>query len=451
MVDTNDSSTQHDNSDPNNGDNKPPDEEAQTHTTNPPPLRAPLRALIQDFSPVWFTWSMNTGILSTLSHTLPYPSHWLHIISTTLYILDILFFILCTTLFTLRLTTHRSTAWKEITSDVNELCFLATLPISWMTLTTLTALITSNASWAGYPFTLLSYTMWWIGSLLTLIIALQVYLLLAQHPLTTPTTLSLAIILPAVATSTAAAEGGLISIYAHHINSRLAIPVIITSYLLLGIGLILGLLIYALFLIRLLQTDYFPPSKRPTLFLLLGPAGQSATALLALSAASVMHFPSYTSPDKHTAPFFTTSSADALRAASTLLALLLVGLGIFWLIYSLLALIPTFTFPSPFSRTHNLDNPRNPHNAHNSSKSNKSSWSPTYYSTLFPTGTLNSALTLLSEEMNSPAFRVLSTGLFILLSCNLLINLGFTVRGVVRGDVLVVREDPRRKAREKRK
>jgi tellurite resistance protein TehA-like permease len=447
MVNTNDSSsTQHENGET-NGENKPPDAEAQTNNTNPPPLRPPLRALIQDFSPIWFTWSMNTGILSTLSHTLPYPSHWLHIISTTLYILDILFFITCTTLFTLRLTIHRTTAWKEITSDVNELCFLATLPISWMTLTTLTALITSNASWAGYPFTIVSYAMWWLGSLLTLIIALQVYLLLAQHPLTTPSTLSLAIILPAVATSTAAAEGGLISLYAHSIPARLAVPVIISSYLLLGIGLILGLLIYALFLIRLLKTDYFPPSKRPTLFLLLGPAGQSATALLALSAASVMHFPTYSPDNPDTAPFYTESSAEALRAASTLLALLLVGLGVFWLIYSILALIPTLTFPSKFSRTHNPHKPQ----SHNSHQSNKSPWSPAYYSTLFPTGTLNSALTLLSEEMNSPTFRVCSTGLFILLSLNLLINLGFTVRGVVRGDVLVVRENPRHKAREKRK
>jgi tellurite resistance protein TehA-like permease len=424
MVGTNDSSsTQHEN--PDNGDDIPPDEEAQS-ASNPPPLRTTLRALIQDFSPVWFTWSMNTGILSTLSHTIPYPSHWLHVISTVLYILDILFFITCTTLFSLRFIIHRSKAWKEITSDVNELCFLATLPISWMTLTTLTGLITSNASWAGHAFTLLSYVMWWIGSLLTLFIALLVYLLLAQNALTTPSQLSLAIILPAVATSTAAAEGGLISIYSHSISARLAVPVIISSYLLLGIGLFIGLLIYALFLIRILQTDYFPPPKRPTLMLLLGPAGQSATALLALSSASVQHFSQYSDSPDFNAPFLTKPSAEALRAASTLLALLLVGIGIFWLLFSLYAILS-----SVLQRT--------------------ATWSPAWYSTIFPVGTLNSALTLLSEEMDSPSFRVCSTGLFILLSLNLLINLGFTVRGVVKGQVLIVREDPRGREREKRK
>ena len=241
------------------------DEEA---TTNSSPSRTPLRALIQDFSPVWFTWCMNTGILSALMHTLPYHFPGLDIISTVLFVIDLALFILFSIIFALRFTLYGKTAWNEISSDVNELCFTATLPISWMTLTTLSAIIVSNANWGGHAFTLVAYVMWWIGVLWTLVLATVVYALLTQRSLTDPKTLSLAIILPAVATSTVAAEGGLICIYSAEMSARLAVPVIIVSFMLVGMGIFLGTLIYGLFLQRMLVTGWFDGVKRPTLILL---------------------------------------------------------------------------------------------------------------------------------------------------------------------------------------
>jgi hypothetical protein len=56
-----------------------------------------------------------------------------------------------------------------------------------------------------------------------------------------------------------------------------------------------------------------------------------------------------------------------------------------------------------------------------------------------------SALTLFSSYLDSPAFRVLSTGLLILLVLNVIVNFGFTVRAVVKRRVLILREDPRMK------
>lgn len=403
-----------------NGDDKINDDMDLESPPQANPPRPALRALIQDFSPIWFTWCMNTGILATLMHTLPYTFRGLNIIATVLYVLDMVFFIACSTLFSLRFMIYGKTAWEEISSDVNELCFTATLPISWMTLTTLTGLIVSNASW-GAAFTLVSYAMWWVGAAWTLLFALATYILLATRSLTAPQTLSLAIILPAVATSTAAAEGGLICIYAHALSSRLAVPVIITSFMLLGIGVFIGLLIYGLFLIRLLTTDWFDGIKRPTLMLLLGPMGQSATALLALSTAAVMHFDTYNAPPPNTTPavFYTPQSASALRAASTLLALLMLGFALFWLLFGLTGLFHALL-------------------------GKQAKWTPAWYSTIFPVGTVNSCLTLLSTELDSPAFRVLSAGFLVLLVLGLLLNAAWTGRGVWRGDVLVVRVDPRK-------
>jgi hypothetical protein len=55
------------------------------------------------------------------------------------------------------------------------------------------------------------------------------------------------------------------------------------------------------------------------------------------------------------------------------------------------------------------------------------------------------ALILFAEQMDSPAFRVLATGLLLILIISAVANLYFTVRGVIRGQVLVVRDDPRLK------
>ena len=314
---------------------------------------------------------MNTGILSTLMHTLPYQFPGLPIISTILYITDLTLFVLFSITFSLRFILYRRQAWTEISSDVNELCFTATLPISWMTLTTLTALIVSNGSWGGHAFTLVAHVMWWIGVAWTLLFAIVTYALLTQKALTNAKTLSLAIILPAVATSTVAAEGGLLCIYSFDISARLAVPVIIVSFMLVGVGIFIGTLIYALFLERMLVSTpgWFDGVKRPTLILLLGPMGQSSTALMALGAASKMHFGAYAK-----GTFLTASSAEALGAACMLLSLLMFGLGVFWMIYGVYGIVDAVL-------------------------RKQTKWTPAWYSTIFPAGKLISTTLVLEESV----------------------------------------------------
>lgn len=62
--------------------------------------------------------------------------------------------------------------------------------------------------------------------------------------------------------------------------------------------------------------------------------GQSATALVALSAASTMHFSDY-----NRGTFLTGSAAEALSAACMLVALLMFGFGVFWMIYGMYGII----------------------------------------------------------------------------------------------------------------
>lgn len=321
-----------------------------------PSQRSTFRALVQDFSPVWVTWSMNTGILATLMHTLPYQFSGLRTISTVLFVVDLVIFVACSILMILRFALYGKQAWTEIIGDVNELCFMSCFPIAWMTITTLTALIVSEASWGAHPFTIVSYVMWWIAVFWTLLFGVGVYIILALKPLTEARNLSLAIVLPAVATSTAAVEGGILAIYAHEISARLAVPMIILSFMLVGIGFFVALSIYALFLQRILVNDWFDGAKRPTLTIVLGPVGQSASALIALSTASIMHFPEYSR-----GPFLQEAAAASLHGACMLFALMMFGLGLFWLLFVVCGIMDAVV-------------------------RGQAKWSPAWYSTIFPTG-----------------------------------------------------------------
>jgi tellurite resistance protein TehA-like permease len=358
---------------------------------------------------------MNLGILSTLMHTLPYQFSGLRTIAAVLYVADLVVFILCCTFMSLRFIVHGKTAWNEITNDVNELCFMACFPISFMTLTGGTALIVSTSNWGGYAFTVVSYVMWWIVVVWCMVFGVGIYVILTLKNLTESRNLTLAIILPAVATSTAAVEGGIVSVYGNGITARMAVPAIIVGFMLVGVGFLLGMTILALFLNRILANSWFDGIKRPTLMMLLGPTCQSTAALLILSMAASMHFPEY---NKGT--FLHETTATALHGACVLLALMILGLGIFWGLWGVYGIMDAVV-------------------------RGDAKWTPAWYSSLFPTGTLNTALTLFAEEFDSPAFRVLSAGLLILLTMNAIVNAAYTIRAIAKRQILIVREDTRKK------
>jgi tellurite resistance protein TehA-like permease len=318
--------------------------------------RSAFRALIQDFSPVWVTWSMNLGILASLMHELPYQFGALRIIATILYLADLVIFILCSTCMILRFCIYRKAAWTEITSDVNELCFMSCYPIAWMTITVLTSLVVSNSFWGGHAFTIVGYVMWWIAVGWVLVFGIGTYIILAQKSLTEARNLSLAVILPAVASSTAALEGGLITIGSYDMSARMAVPVIIVAFMLVGIGFFVAVSIYALFLQRILSNDWLDPIRRPTLMMLTGPAGQSASALLALSTAAKTHFPGYAK-----GTFLQEPAAAALSGACVLFALMMYGLGLFWMFWGIYAIVDAVI-------------------------RKQTKWTPAWYGTIFPLG-----------------------------------------------------------------
>jgi len=76
------------------------------------------------------------------------------------------------------------------------------------------------------------------------------------------------------------------------------------------------------------------------------------------------------------------------------------------------------------------------------------SWQPTANTLVFPLGTVCTAFLELSIVMDSPAFRVLTAGLLVILVVVLLLNFVMTAIGIAKGELLIVRDNPRVKSQQ---
>lgn len=144
----------------------------------------------------------------------------------------------------------------------------------------------------------------------------------------------------------------------------------------------------------------------------MGPTGQCATALVLLGTCADGNaaFAGY-----NTGPFISAAAAPGLYPASTMLALLLFGFGCFLLVISLAAICEGIV-------------------------KREIGWSMTFWSTIFPMGTMNTAMLLFAGAMDSPAWRVLTTALLIILVIDYLVCWGYTLYNIIWGDLLIPKD-----------
>jgi tellurite resistance protein TehA-like permease len=358
---------------------------------------------------------MNAGIIGILLHQLPYQFRGLPVLSTIAFVIDLALFVVFSLIFITRFVWFKKEAYYEVTGDINELALGVCWPIAWQTLSSLTGLIASNAYWGGHAFTLVSYVMWWFGTAWILGYLLFTFVTLIRRHDAFDRQLPPSIVIPAVAVATDATTGGLIANYADDISSRLAIPIIIVSFLLVGIGLIMSFFLYTYLLHGLLVDGWPAPEKIASMWLFVGPMGQCAAALQILGSSAQIYgrFAVY---NKGT--FLTESAAAPLDVACILLGLLLSGMGSIWALLALIAMIEK-------------------------AWQGQLKWNMSWNSIIFPTGTLTTSFLLFSTELDSPAFRAITTGMVILLVVVFVLNLAFACWKISRGELLIVRRNPR--------
>jgi tellurite resistance protein TehA-like permease len=272
----------------------------------------------------------------------------------------------------------------------------------------------------GTPFAHLAWALWIIDAALSVIICFSLpFIIMRDHSTNNSlSTMTAAWLLPIVSTIVASASGGIVASALP--NPQHALWTIITSYILLGTGFPLAMVVLTMYFHRLTIYRLPPREVVVSVFLPLGPLGQGSFALMELGKVSLKIFPLTNTLDA--------SAGRTFYNIGHLFALIIWGYGLVWLFFALATLWHARPFPF-----------------------NMGWWGFT-----FPLGVYAVATTTLAEDLPSAFFRVLGT-MFSLVVVVLWAGVGVeTARKAVEGTIFFAPcvgrwEEEREKARREAK
>jgi tellurite resistance protein TehA-like permease len=290
---------------------------------------------------------MDTGIISIIMNILPWQFQGLGIISTIMFVFNLVLFVAFSVLALIRLFTFPKHVKSESLNTLEELSYQGAPAIAYLTLVAQVSLTCSTA-W-GFRLTILAYVLWWIGLVWTVVLCSASVIVLTKRSITNDRELSPAIFLPLISVMTLGTTGGIVVNYSVGMSARLAIPIIVVSYLCIGYAFFLALLYYAIYAHRLIAVGPPEMAKLPAMVITIGPLGQFATAIQVVSTAANTRglFGSY-----NQGTWLTASAASSVSAASELLALMVVGFAFLWVTVAwYLVLEAAVTRKLPYSLT----------------------------------------------------------------------------------------------------
>jgi C4-dicarboxylate transporter/malic acid transport protein len=237
--------------------------------------------------------------------------------------------------------------------------------------------------------------LWTAGTLTGLAAAVAIpYLMFTAHDLALSDTLG-SWLMPIVPPMVSAATGA--ALITHLPAGQPRLDMLLACYAMFGLSLIASLAIITLLWARLAQHGPGPARTAPTLWIVLGPLGQSITAANLLGAQAPHILP---------APY-----GPALRALSLVYGVPALGFALLWLMIAAAITLSTARRGLPFSLT--------------------------WWSFTFPVGTMVTGTAELALHTNSHALSGLSVALFALLLIASATALATTTRGALTGGLLL--------------
>ncbi len=330
------------------------------------------KEILRHFTPNWFAATMGTGVLALMLGDFPYGHPALTVVAQALWCVNVLFFALFSLMFLSRAVFFPESFRRLFHHPVQPL-FIGCIPMGFATIVngmiTLWPISAASMVWTN--------AMWWIDVALSVISVLVVpfYMFTAQeHRMERMTA---AWLLPIVPPEVAAASGGLV---AQHLAPMLGTSVIFVSYVLWAISVLLSMGILTILFLRLTLHKLPHVDMAVSAWLPLGPLGTGAMAMITLGAASRHIFP------------LTDLAPMALlwQEAGVMVALVLWGLGLWWMIMAIVFTLRYLREGLPF---------------------NMGWWGFT-----FPLGVFDSATYLLAKETQFSPFLYLGTAFTVLLA-----------------------------------
>lgn len=289
---------------------------------------------------------MGTGIASILLKRLPFQFSGLGIIADCIFVLNVALFAVF-----MGMSIARYAIWPQVFKAMimhsQQSLFLGTLPMGLATIISMIVYVCVPV-W-GTAWVYLAWTLWWIDVVISLLTCYGLPFILFVYHRQLMEEMTAIWLLPVVAPIVASSTG---SILATVLPKNHASLTIVVSYIVLGSGFSIAMLVLGIYLHRLSLHNIPESQIIVSVFLPLGPMGQGAYAIMQL-AAGVRQLALEGSLDDIIGPesnLLSSSArslamADGLYGTSIAIALFIWGFGLFWLAIASLSILKTRKFP----------------------------------------------------------------------------------------------------------
>lgn len=238
-----------------------------------------LREIIRQFTPNWFTVTMGTGILALGINQLPFSFPALHIFAESIWFLNILLFLLFSTLYLSRWILFPFETRRIFAHSVMSM-FFGAIPMGLATIIN-GFLAFGIPIWGNFAL-LIARELWWLDMIMAVLIGVSIPFFMftrQDHSMQNMTAIWL---LPVVAAEVASVSAGYI--IPHITDYHAALNMMIIAYALWAFSVPIAFSILVIMLMRLMIHKLPHKDMAASSFLTLGPIGTGALGLLVLGA-----------------------------------------------------------------------------------------------------------------------------------------------------------------------
>ncbi|ORY17762.1 voltage-dependent anion channel-domain-containing protein [Clohesyomyces aquaticus] len=235
------------------------------------------RERIRHFTWTWFTMTMATGGVANVLYTVPFRFRGLYALGCIFFILNIVLFLFNISMISLRFYLYPRT-FKASFLHPTESLFIPAAVISFGTI--LINISQYGVDFTGYWLEQTMIIMYWIDCGLAICFSIGIYLIMWSTQTFTISQMTPVWIFPAYPLLIIGPHAG--NLAPKVSDPILALNIVISGYVIQGIGFLVSLMIYSAFLYRLMTQKLPKESLRPGMFISVGPSGFTVAGVISM-------------------------------------------------------------------------------------------------------------------------------------------------------------------------
>ncbi|OAL37247.1 hypothetical protein AYO20_03423 [Fonsecaea nubica] len=360
--------------------------------------RSPITNRLNHFTWAWFAATMATGSLANVIYQTPYKFQGLVTVGKVIFIIDLIMFVSFTALMARRFIVAQGSLRHSFVHP-GEAFFVGTF---WVSVCLIIQGANSYGHYAGcgeWLDTAIKIC-FWVYCGLTLVFAILQYDLLFVTQRIGIQEMSPAWILPMYPLIVA---GPLAGVILQNQPPRAGIPMFVAGVTFQGLGWMVSVFLYTIWVIRLFSADLPVPSQRPGMYVAVGPTAYTATGLVMLSERATSVLPVDFLGVK------TISAPEVLRVTGSIAGVFL------WLLAFWYCAITTVSVINGIKTM---------------------SFTLTWWGFVFPNAGLALATTAVGTALDSPGIKWVSSAMTALLFALWLMVVWALVRAIWKGQIL---------------